>query len=122
MAAKWYEALTGSLEQKKLYREHKGRLDGLPEPYRAAAGATHRYLLSCGGVADGDTLVTMVGDLADLWERAATDGTPLRDVVGDDPAAFAESFAQAYGGTSWLDAERARLAKAVDDAERRAQR
>ena len=37
----------------------------------------------------------MFGDLADLWERAALDGTPVREIVGSDAAEFAESFAQA---------------------------
>jgi hypothetical protein len=38
-----------------------------------------------GGITDGDTLLTMFGDFADLWERAAADGMPLREIVGDDP-------------------------------------
>ncbi|WP_100809772.1 MULTISPECIES: DUF1048 domain-containing protein [unclassified Microbacterium] len=119
MAAKWIETLTGSLEQKKQYRRDKARIDGLPEPYGDVAKAMHRYFMYYGGITDGDTLVTMIGDLADLWERAAADGTPIRDIVGDDPVDFAETFALAYTGTRWVDKERARLAKAVEDAERR---
>ena len=46
------------------------------------------------------------------------DGTPVRDIVGDDPVAFAENFAQAYSGKHWIDKERARLAKAIQDAEK----
>ena len=34
MAAKWIETLTGSLEQKKQYKQYKARIDALPEPYR----------------------------------------------------------------------------------------
>ena len=45
-----------------------------------------------GGITDGDTLITMLGDFADLWERAAADGTPVRAIVGDDPVEFAETF------------------------------
>jgi DNA-binding ferritin-like protein (Dps family) len=71
-----------------------------------------------GGLTDGDSLVQMHGDLADLWERAALDGTPVRDIVGDDPVEFAETFAAAYAGTHWIDKERARLIAAVDNAER----
>jgi DNA-binding ferritin-like protein (Dps family) len=71
-----------------------------------------------GGMTDGETLVKMFGDSADLWERAAADGTPVRAIVGDDPAEFAESFAQAYTGTQWIDKERARLARSIEDAER----
>lgn len=118
MAAKWIEALTGSLEQKKQYKQAKARIDGLPAPYAEAAGAVHRYLLYSGDVTDGDTMVQMIADLADLFERAAIDGTPVADVVGDDPVEFTESFAQAYGGKRWIDKERARLNKAIDDAKK----
>ncbi len=115
---KWIEAVTGSLEQKKQWRQYKARMVALPEPYRGAAKALERYLMYSGGIADdGDTIMTMLGDFADLWERAALDGTPVREIVGDDPVEFAESYAQAYGGKRWIDKERARLNKAIDDAE-----
>ena len=70
-----------------------------------------------GGVTDGATAVTMLGDLADLWERAAADGTSVRLIVGEDPVEFAETFAEAYTGRQWIDKERARLTKAIEDAE-----
>lgn len=117
MTAKWIETLTGPLEQKKQYRQDKARIDALPEPYGSAAKAMHRFVIYYGGVTDGDTLITMFTDLADLWERAAADGTPLRDIVGDDPVEFTETFAQAYSGKQWLDKERTRLTKAIDEAE-----
>ncbi len=115
--AKWIEALTGSLEQKKQYKQDKARIDALPEPYGTVAKAMHRYFMYYGGVTDGDTLITMFGDLADLWERAAVDGTPVRDIVGADPVEFAETLAQSYGGKHWIDKERTRLIAAVDEAE-----
>jgi DNA-binding ferritin-like protein (Dps family) len=118
MAAKWIEALTGSLEQKKQYRQYVARIEALPEPYKSAAKAFQRYFMYYGGVTDGDTLVKMFGDFADLWERAAVDGTPVSAIVGDDPVEFAETFTQAYGGTQWIDKERARLVKAIENAER----
>ena len=33
MVAKWIETLTGSLEQKKQYKQDKARIEALPEPY-----------------------------------------------------------------------------------------
>ena len=116
MAAKWIETLTGSLEQKKQYKQDKARIEGLPEPYATAAKAMHRYVMYYGGITDGDSLITMFGDLADLWERAAIDGTPVRDIVGDDPVEFAETFVQAYSGKQWQDKERERLRTAIDAA------
>jgi len=116
--ANWIETLTGSLEQKKQYRQYKARIEALPSPYGAAAKALQRYFMYYGGITDGDTLMTMMGDHIELWERAAVDGTPVRAIVGDDPVEFAEAFAQAYGGTHWIDKERARLVASIDDAER----
>ena len=114
MAAKWIEALTGSLEQKKQYKQYKARLDALPEPYGSTAKAFQRYFMYYGAVSDGDTLVTMLSDFADLWEGAVADGTPIRAIVGDDPVEFAETFAQAYSGKQWIDKERERLTKTID--------
>lgn len=118
MAAKWIELVTGSLEQKKQYRQHKARIEALPEPYGTVAKAFQRYFMYYGGIVDGETILRMMGDFVDLWERTAADGTPVRDVVGDDPIEFAETFAQAYTGKRWIDKERARLTKAIEDAER----
>ena len=119
MAAKWIETLTGSLEQKKQYKQDKARIDALPEPYGSAAKAMHRYFMYYGGITEGDTLVQMIVDYADLWERAAIDGTPISAIVGDDPVEFAENFARAYSGKQWIDKERARLIKAFDDAKKK---
>jgi DNA-binding ferritin-like protein (Dps family) len=118
MAAKWTELVTGSLQQKKQYKRHKARIDALPEPYGTVAKALQRYLMYAGGVTDGQTAVKMLGDFADLWERAVADGTPVRVIVGADPVEFADTFAQAYTGKRWTDKERARLTKAIEDAQR----
>ena len=116
MAAKWIETLTGPLEQKKQYRQAIARIEALPAPYRDSAKAVNRYLLYYAGITDGDVLVTMIGDHADLWERASVDGTPVREIVGDDPVEFAEAFARSYSGTEWIDKERRRLTAAIDTA------
>lgn len=118
MAPKWIELVTGSLEQKKQYRQIKNRLDALPEPYNGVAKALNRYLMYNGGIVDGDTILTMMTDFVELWERAAADGAAVREIVGDDPVEFADAFAAAYVGTRWIDKERARLTEAVDAAER----
>lgn len=117
MAAKWIEFVIGPLDQKKQYRQAKARLAALPQPYRTAAEAVNRYLMYYGGVAQGDIIMQMFLDMTDLWERAAVDGTPLREIVGADPATFVEDFVAAYGGRHWLDKERARLVEAIAQAE-----
>ena len=49
-----------------------------------------------GGLGDGDSILSMLDDLADLFEQGAADGTPLRELVGEDPVEFAEAFVQNY--------------------------
>jgi DNA-binding ferritin-like protein (Dps family) len=118
MTAKWIELVTGSLEQKKQYKQYRARIEALPEPYRTVAKALQRYFMYNGGVMDGETALKMWGDFVDLWERAAADGTPVRAIVGENPVEFADTFTQAYAGPQWIDKERARLTKAIEDAER----
>ena len=118
MAPKLIELVTGSLEQKKQYKRDRARIEALPEPYRTVAKALWRYFMYYPGITDADDTLKMSGDFADLWERAAADGTPVRAIVGENPVDFAEAFAQAYAGTGWFDKERARLTKAIEDVER----
>ena len=42
MAAKWIEARTGWLEEKKQYKESQARLESLPAPYAKVAQAIQR--------------------------------------------------------------------------------
>ncbi len=55
---------------------------------------------------------------ADLFERAAADGTPIREIVGGDPVEFVETFAQNYTQGGYVpNRERERLISAIDRAE-----
>ncbi|GAA1050010.1 DUF1048 domain-containing protein [Arthrobacter russicus] len=116
MAAGWIEQLTGSLEQKKQYRQHKARMAQLPGGYRESVSALERYLMYFGSISKGEVLVTMIGDLVDLFEQSAADGTPIRDIVGEDPVEFAETFMRNYAGGQWISKERDRLVKAIEVA------
>ncbi|GAA3611899.1 DUF1048 domain-containing protein [Microlunatus ginsengisoli] len=116
MAPAWIEQVTGSLEQKKQYRAYKARAKQLPANYRAAFEAVERYLMYAGGIAKGDVLVRMYGDLVDLFEQSAANETPIRDIVGDDPVEFVETFVANYADGSWISKERQRLIAAIDEA------
>ena len=76
MAAKWMELVTGSLEEKRQYRQAKARIKALPENYRTAAEAIERYLMYAGGIAAGDVLVRMTlgEDGSITLEQYASDG------------------------------------------------
>ena len=118
MAVGWIELVTGALEQKKEYRECKARIKKLPASYRDAFEALERYLMYAGGLSKGDVVMRMYGDLVDLFEQSAADRTPIRDIVGDDPVEFVETFVANYSDGSWINKERKRLVSAIDRVER----
>jgi DNA-binding ferritin-like protein (Dps family) len=116
VATGWIEQVTGSLEQKKRYRQYKARTKQLPANYRSAVDALERYLMYFGAITRGETLVSMLEDLADLFEQSAANGTPIREIVGQDPVEFAETFLQNYSEGQWINKERERLTSAIDRA------
>src|SRR5215475_958120 len=90
---------------KRQWRRYKARIRNLPESYRIAAEAVERYLMYFGG-ADGSGWASMFEDLADLFEQSAANGTPIREIVGEDPVEFAEVFLRNYPEGSWTGRER----------------
>jgi DNA-binding ferritin-like protein (Dps family) len=116
MATRWIEKVTGPLDQKKRYRHYKARKETLPANYRTAIDALERYLTYFGSITKGDILVSMLEDLADLFEQNAASGTPIRAIVGEDPVEFAETFVRNYSEGQWINKERERLISAIDRA------
>jgi len=108
MAAKW-------IEQKRRYRQYKARVEQLPASYRTAVEALQRYSYYFGhGTSEGG--LAMLEDLADLFEQGAANGTPVREIVGEDPVEFAEAFLRNYPEGQWIVRERDRLTSAIQRA------
>ncbi|MFC6022056.1 DUF1048 domain-containing protein [Plantactinospora solaniradicis] len=80
---------------KRRWREYKARVRQLPPNYRTAVEAIERYLMHFVPT-DDDRAASMFEDLADLFEQAAADGTSIREIVGEDPVEFVETFVQNY--------------------------
>lgn len=97
------------------WRKYKARVAGLPDPYRTTVEAIERYLMHFGPM-DADSAASLFEDVADLFERAAADGTPIREVVGSDPVEFVEELVRNYVKGGYVDKERERLVKAIDRA------
>jgi len=111
------ELASKAVGEKRRWRQYKARIAALPANHRAAAQGVERYLMVAGGVADGATATRMLEDLAYLFEQSAADGSSVRDVVGDDPVEFVETFVSNYSDGSWLRKERERLVRTIDAAE-----
>ena len=102
------------ITEKRRYRQYKARIEQLPADYRTAVAALERYSNYLGGLGDGASILSMLEDLADLFEQSAANGTPIREVVGEDPVEFAETFLQNYPKGQWISRERERLTNAID--------
>lgn len=117
MATGWIKQMidmaTGGIEQKRRYWQYKARLEQLPANYRTAIDALERYM-EFFGPTKGDSVLSMLADLADLFEQSAANGTPVRAVVGENPVEFAEAFLRNYPEGQWIGRERERLTNAID--------
>ncbi|WP_432145227.1 DUF1048 domain-containing protein [Streptomyces sp. bgisy084] len=101
---------------KKRWRAYQARVRQLPPNYRTAVEAIEHYLMHFVPT-DADSSASMFEDLADLFEQSAADGTPIREIVGEDPAEFAEAFAQNYSEDGYVPARaRKRLTDAIERA------
>ncbi|WP_331721407.1 DUF1048 domain-containing protein [Streptomyces sp. NBC_00212] len=102
---------------KKRWRAYKARVKELPENHRTALEAIERYLMHFVPT-DEDSNASMFEDLADLFEQAVADGTPIREIVGEDPVEFTAAFVQNYTEGGYVPA-RARK-QLTDEIERAA--
>jgi DNA-binding ferritin-like protein (Dps family) len=101
---------------KRRWREYKTRVRRLPPNYRTAVEAIERYLMHFGPT-DGDSAASVFEDLADLFEQAAADGTPIRDIVEEGPVEFVEALVQNYPKGGYVSRERERLIRVIAGAE-----
>jgi DNA-binding ferritin-like protein (Dps family) len=102
---------------KRRWREYKGRVKQLPPNYRTAVDAIERYLMHFVPV-DSDRAASMFVDLVELFEQAAADGTPIREIVGENPVDFIEAFVQNYSEGGYVPTRaRKRLTDAIAHAE-----
>ena len=100
---------------KRRWWAYKARMRALPEPYRHAVDAVERYLMHFGPLEVAST-EALLENVADLFERAAADRTPLRELVGSDPVEFVEALIRNYSKGGYVDRERKRLVDALTEA------
>jgi DNA-binding ferritin-like protein (Dps family) len=98
--------------EKRRWRQYRARVKALPEPYRSTVDAIERYLILFGR-GDGARWAEQLEDLADLFEQAAADGTPIREIVGEYPEEFVEAFVQNYPEARWATREQERLRNTI---------
>ena len=107
-------------DEKKRYKRYKARKEQLPASYHEAVDAVERYALRF-GPATGETVVTMLEDLIEIFDQAVKEGAAVREIVGDDAVHFADEFLKGYPSSSWAAKEQGRLANTIEHAARRSE-
>ena len=105
--------ITRMIEEKRRFRRYKERTAQLPSNYRTAVDGFERYLMVF-APNKGSDLQAMLDDLADLFEESAANGTSIREIVGDDPVEFIETFRRNYPIGDWILKEHRRLVRAIN--------
>lgn len=78
------------IEGKKQWRAHTARVKALPPDYQIVYKEIQKYLFKVGPVdlAEG----TLLPDLVDFFEQGAAAGKGVRELIGDDVAAFCDDL------------------------------
>lgn len=93
-------------EEKKAYRAYRKRMAALPADFRQALQALEKYLNYW--AKDGQIYIILYSVL-DMFEAAAADGLGVRDVVGTDITAFADSLIEENPEATWINNQREKL-------------
>ncbi len=107
--------LSKVIGDKRQWREYKARVRNLPPDYREAVEAIERYVMRFGPT-DADSASSLLNDIADIFEQAAADSTPIRQIVGQDPVSFVDALIRNYADSGWVAKEQQRLIAAIDRA------
>ena len=103
------------LGDKKQWKEYKSRKNQLPANYKKAVDALELHIFTfCPET--GDELMRALNDLINLFEQSAEDKKSIREIVGENPADFAEAFMSNYTNDTWRGREAQKLYEALDAA------
>lgn len=78
------------IEGKKQWRAHTARVKALPPDYQIVYNEIQKYLFKVGPVdlTDG----TLLPDLVEFFEQGVAAGKGVRELIGDDVAAFCDDL------------------------------
>lgn len=87
------------IESKKRYKEYKNAKEQLPTDYAKAMDALEKYMFN---FAKGDGFMEVIYQVLDLLVENSNDQVPLKQVIGEDPVAFADEIMAQYPDELWI--------------------
>ncbi|BDO43800.1 DUF1048 domain-containing protein [Cellulomonas sp. NTE-D12] len=77
--------------QKREYKAMQARINAMPDDYRFVYRRIEKYLWHHAG-GDGMDMLTVLTDLAELFESGVANGQKVLELTGQDVAAFADEL------------------------------
>ena len=105
-----FKMILGVKEDKRKYREYQKRVDNLPADYSFVYRKLVDYMFRFIG-GDGTDMTGLCSGLLEMFEAGAADGKPVRDIIGDDPAAFCDELIRS--AKTWTDKWRSGLNESI---------
>lgn len=99
------------IQEKREYRAYRKRVNELPEEYSKAMLAIESYMWN---FAKGASMLELLRNILEMFENSASDGLRVRDVVGNDIAAFADSLLAEFPEETWMDKMRKKLRDSIE--------
>lgn len=105
------EKIFGNFSEKKEWREMEKRAKALPKDYHNAYKAMQKYLWNTGSLTEWKEMKFVFNHIIDLLEEASANGKKVKEVTGNDVAAFCDDLA--IDAKSWVNKERQKLNDAI---------
>lgn len=105
--SKILDAIFGSLDEKREYRQLEARAKALPTEYATAYKEMRNYIFRTAGI----MTIAPLKSLFDMLDEAAANDKHVLDVTGPDVAAFVDELVR--GERSYYEQERAKLNAAM---------
>ena len=106
-----FKMILGVKEDKRKYREYQKRVDNLPADYSFVYRKLVDYMFRFIG-GDGTDMTDLCCDLLEMFEAGAAEGRPVREIIGNDPAAFCDELIRS--ARTWTDKWRKSLNDSID--------
>lgn len=86
------DSLKNIKRDKAEYKRYLARVKSLPEDYRFVFEKISHYMWSLCGGGDGYDIISLQGNLLELFEESVIDGKKVLEVTGEDVAAFCDEL------------------------------
>lgn len=106
-----FEKISGSMDDKREWKELEARSQALPSEYHNAYNAIKKYIWTSDSPSDWKDISRIFGGIIDLFEEGAAEGKKVTDLTGEDVAAFCDELVK--DSITWRDKYRAKLNETI---------